>query len=130
MQFAMLMMYNIACIAMSTLLSQGSNDDIFSYQFSLLNQVANQAVSLTIEKAPQLALADYLSRPLFGSSALTLKNNHLVSKYQNKHYVLVSFSTDNDGINIDAAQQFVAEFTYLVSNEAQSEQKAAIDRLS
>jgi len=102
---------------MTLLLSQGSSEDIFSYQFSLLNQVANQAVSLTIEQAPQLALADFLSRPLFGSSALTLKNDHLVSYYQNKHYVLVSFSTASDGINIDAAQHFTAQFNELVNNE-------------
>jgi len=112
--------------AMTTLLSEGSSEDIFAYQFSLLNQVANQAVSLTIEQAPQLALADFLSRPLSGSSALTLKNEHLVSKYQNKYYVLVSFSTDSDGINIDSAQQFVAEFSKLVnSQEPMSPQSAA-----
>lgn len=103
---------------MASLLSQGSSEDIFSYQFSLLNQVANQAVSLTIEQAPQLALADFLSRPLFGSSALTLKSDHLVSHYQNKHYVLVSFSTASDGINIDAAQQFTAQFNELINNES------------
>ncbi len=102
---------------MAKVLTEGSSDDIFAYQFSLLNQVANQAVSLTIEQAPQLALADFLSRPLFGSSALALKNEHLVSQYQNKHYVLVSFSTDSDGINIDSAQRFTAQFNDLVSRE-------------
>ena len=102
---------------MAKVLSVGTSEDVFSYQFSLLNQVANQAVSLTIEQAPQLTLADFLSRPLFGSSALTLKNEHLVSKYQNKHYVLVSFSTGSGGIDIDAAQQFSAEFFELVQNE-------------
>lgn len=104
--------------AMTKVLAEGSSDDIFAYQFSLLNQVANQAVSRTIEQAPQLALADFLSRPLFGRSALALKNEHLVSKYQNKHYVLVSFGTDSDGINIDSAQQFTAQFNELVSNES------------
>ncbi len=110
---------------MTKLLSDDSKDELFSYQFSLLNQVANQAVSLTIEQAPHLALADFLSRPLLGSSALTLKNEHLVSKYQNKHYVFVSFSTDSDGINIDTAQQFVTLFNNLVTSEDSTNQESA-----
>jgi len=108
---------------MTKVLAHGSNEDIFSYQFSLLNQVANQAINLTIEQAPELALADFLSRSLYGSSALTLKNEHLVSKYQDNHYVFVSFSTESDGINVDSAQQFSADFIELVDNEKLNSQQ-------
>ncbi|PKI13866.1 hypothetical protein [Colwellia sp. 12G3] len=106
---------------MRRLLTEGSNEELFSYQFSLLNQVANQTVSLTIEQAPHLALADYLSRPMFGSSALSFKNEHLVSQFQNKHYVLVSFSTDSDGININTSQQFVSQFKKIIGQKALNE---------
>lgn len=103
---------------MARLLTEATNQELFSYQFSLLNQVANQAISLTIEQAPHLALADYLSRPLFGSSALSVKNDHLVSHYQDRHYVLVSFSTNSDAVNINSAQQFVVEFKDIIAQQA------------
>ncbi len=102
---------------MRQLLKKGSSDELFSYQFALLNQVANQAISLTIEQAPHLALADFLSRPLFGSSALVLKNEHLVSQYKDRHFVLVSFSTNSDGININTAQQFVSQFKQIIDQQ-------------
>jgi len=114
---------------MTRLLTKGNSEELFSYQFSLLNQVANQAVSLTIEQAPHLALADFLARPMFGSSALTLKNEHLVSKYQGDYYVLVSFSTNSDGINIDSAQQFVSEFGELINQQRHSQTSHGQDKV-
>jgi predicted exporter len=106
---------------MTELLTEGSNQDLFSHQFSLLNQVANQAVSLTLEQAPNLALADFLSRPMFGRSALALNNEHLVSQYKNKQYVLLSFTTNSDGININSAQQFVSQFEDVVEQQRLAE---------
>lgn len=115
---------------MKQLLSKGSSEELFSYQFSLLNQVANQAISLTIEQAPHLALADFLSRPLFGSSALVLKNEHLVSQYKDRHYVLVSFSTNSDGININTAQQFVSQFKQIIDQQVFAQDKLAQKNLT
>lgn len=100
---------------MQSLLDEGDVNKIFSYQFSLLNQVANQTVPLTIEEDPTLSLADYLSRPLASSAGLSLQNNHLVARYQNKYYVLLSFSHSGSSINIDAAQQLTQQIKQLTS---------------
>lgn len=97
-----------------TVLSKKNSDDIFSYQFSLLNQIANPAVSLTIEKDPTLSMADFFSRTLISNNGLSMYENHLVAKYQKKHYILVSFSPYKGDLNIDTTQSLtdsIREFT-------------------
>lgn len=104
-------------LKMRTLLQGDDKDSLFAYQFSLLNQVSNQAVSLTLASDASLSLADYLSRPVLASSALTLKQDHLVAHQDNTYYVLVIFTSESSAINIDSAQQLVSQFEALIAND-------------
>lgn len=99
-------------------LLQGDNEDaLFSYQFSLLNQVSNQAVALTLATDASLSLADFLSRPVLANSALSLKQDHLVTYQQETYYVLVIFTSKNTAIDIDAAQKLTSQFKKLIVND-------------
>jgi predicted exporter len=98
---------------MRELLKTGSADAVFSYQFSLLNQVANQAVAITLEADPSLSLADFISRPMAANAGLSLQQDHLLTEFKGKHYVFVTFKSADTGINIDSAQQLTAEIEQL-----------------
>ena len=76
------------------ILSNADSNEIFTYQFSLLNQMANPAVSLTIENDPTLSLADFFSLKTISNNGLSVHNNHLVVQHQDQHFVLVSFTPD------------------------------------
>ena len=95
------------------LLAAGDSEALFRYQFSLLNQVGNQAVALSVQADPSLSIADYFSRSVIASSGLSPQQNHLVAQYQNKHYVFISFQTEQSGIDIKSSQALVAHLTQL-----------------
>ncbi len=101
-------------------LLQGDKDDIFAYQFALLSQPSNQAVALTAAQDPSLSLADFLSQPSTTGGALQLEQEHLVAKYQGKYFVLISFVSSQASINIDAAQQLVAQFHKLIAQDSEA----------
>jgi len=102
---------------MRKLLAADDKDALFSYQFSLLNQVSNQAVALTLSTDASLSLADFLSRPVSAGSALNLQDDHLVVHQQGVYYVLVIFTSQKNAVNIDAAQKLVSQFEALTAND-------------
>ena len=102
---------------MRALLTNNDQQALFAHQFSLLNQVSNQAVALTLKSDPTLSLADFLSRPLSQGSALSMKESHLVTQVDERYYVLVTFTSQASTINIDAAQALVSQFKQLISVE-------------
>lgn len=95
------------------LLTENDSDALYRYQFSMLNQVANQAVALSLEQDPSLSLGDFFSRPLVASSGLSPYQDRLISHYDNKDYVFVSFTSAKSGIDIAASQALVANLASL-----------------
>lgn len=91
-----------------------SNDELFERQFSLLNQMVDPNVSLTLEHDFTLSLADYLSRPYLPTNTLTLESNHLITQYNNKYYVLIVFETNASGLDINKSQNVVEQIKKLV----------------
>lgn len=89
---------------------------LFERQFSLLNQMVDPNVSLTLEYDSTLSLADYLSRSYLPTNTLVLENNHLITEYENKYYVLIVFETSASGLDIDKSQEVVKQIKSLVSN--------------
>ena len=98
-------------------LTSGNASDIFAEQFSLLSQPSNQFVARTIEHDASLMLASFLSQPLAGASGLNLQQNHLVTHYQDKFYVLVTFQSSAASIDIDSAQNLVKAFKQLIAGD-------------
>ncbi len=99
----------------------GAQNSLFAYQFTLLNQMADIAVSQSVQHDPTLSFADYFSRSFIASSGLTPYKNYLIAEYQNKHYVFVSFSTLNSGINIDASQTLVKNLQQVIATNSDVE---------
>lgn len=102
------------------ILQQGNSDDIFAYQFALLSQPSNQAVASTLAQDPSLSLADFLSQPSTTGGALQLEKEHLIAKHQEKYFVLISFTSSRASVNIEAAQQLVAQFQQLIAKDSDS----------
>lgn len=88
---------------------------VFNYQFALLNQIGNQAVAKTVEQDPSLSLADFLSQPIKVNSSLKATDNHLIAQYNDKYYVLVTFASKNQAMNINEAQQLQAQFQQIIN---------------
>jgi len=96
-----------------TLLEASDAKATFEHQFSLLNQLANPSVALTIEHDQTLSLADYLSRSFLPSSGLNLDSQRLVARFEGKTYVLILFETLASGLNIKQSQDIVTQLDAL-----------------
>lgn len=92
----------------------GNENELFAHQFSLLNQIVDPNVSLTLQHDSTLSLADYLSRSYLPTNTLVLENNHLVAQYDDKHYVLVVFETNASGLDIKQSQHVVNQIKKLL----------------
>jgi predicted exporter len=92
-----------------------SSQKVFNYQFALLNQIGNQAVAKTVEQDPSLSLADFLSQPIKVNSSLKATVQHLIAQYNDKYYVLVTFASKNQAMNVDEAQQLQAQFQQIIN---------------
>ncbi len=98
------------------ILSDKNSSEIFVYQFSLLNQIANPAVSLSIKKDPTLSIADFFSHTLISNNGLSVVKNYLTTQYHQKHYVLVFFTPQKDSLDINATQQLTQSIKKLTDD--------------
>ncbi|MGO2011024.1 MAG: MMPL family transporter [Pseudoalteromonas sp.] len=115
------------------LLKTKNTDEIFKYQFSLLNEIGSPWVSATLEADKSLALADYFNQQTLPTSNLKNHNGYLVAEYNNKagqhmQYVLVNFISNGTGLDLNVAKKIADKVTELKHNSFQ--EGAGIDYLA
>jgi len=96
------------------LLESKQPDKLFEHQFTLLNQMVDPNVSLTLEADLTLSLADYLSRSYLPTNTLVLENGFLIAQHNNKYYVLVVFESNASGLDINESQKVVTAIKQLL----------------
>lgn len=106
--------HNFLSDEFKSVLSTNNTSEIFSYQFTLLNQIANPAVSLTFEKDPTLSLADFFSNTPISNKGLSKYENYLVAQFADKHYVLIAFTPKTGELNINSSQLLSSSILNLI----------------
>ncbi|KPH95939.1 hypothetical protein AMS58_04495 [Pseudoalteromonas porphyrae] len=104
--------------AYKNVLSSGSADDVFTYQFSLLNEMGSPWVASTLEIDPSLSLADFFNQQNLPTTGLKNDQGYLIAQQTNQagasiYYVLVNFVSAGTGLDLNIANDIATKIAEL-----------------